>query len=154
MEPWGTLALTGYSCEDFSNTQSCLLLRKVEIRSNISNEIPSRLTFVKKNSSSSPRPIKSSSNFIRCNCQKICSWSRRPNTIMEIQKKSTFIWVINNPIIYKFFKDFSNHRKKTNRAVVFSKRPFPSIQQYREHRWNLPTMWKTRLLKTLIEEFS
>ena len=31
--------------------------------------------------------------------------------------------MINNPIIYKFFKDFSNHRKKTNRAVVFSSRP-------------------------------
>ena len=28
--------------------------------------------------------------------------------------------MINNPIIYKFFKDFTNHRKKTNRAVVFS----------------------------------
>ena len=73
---------------------------------------------------------------------------------MEIQKKVHIYLVINNPIIYKFFKDFSNHRKKTNRAVVFSKRPFASIQQYREHQWNLPTMWKTRLLKTLIEEFS
>ena len=31
--------------------------------------------------------------------------------------------MINNPIIYKFFKDFSNHRKKTNRVVVFSSRP-------------------------------
>ena len=28
--------------------------------------------------------------------------------------------MINNPIIYKFFKDFTNHRKETNRAVVFS----------------------------------
>ena len=30
--------------------------------------------------------------------------------------------MINNPIIYKFFKDFTNHGKKTNRAVVFSSR--------------------------------
>ena len=35
--------------------------------------------------------------------------------------------MINNPIIYKFFKDFTNHRKKTNRAVDFSCRPFPNI---------------------------
>ena len=35
------------------------------------------------------------------------------------EKKVKFLWVINNPIIYKFFKDFTNHRKKTNRAVVF-----------------------------------
>ena len=35
--------------------------------------------------------------------------------------------MINNPIIYKFFKDFTNHRKKTNRAVAFSCRPFPNI---------------------------
>ena len=27
--------------------------------------------------------------------------------------------MINNPIIHKFFKDFTNHRKKTNRAIVF-----------------------------------
>ena len=42
MDPEGTAALTGYSCEDFSPriTQSCLLLRKEEIRPNIWPEIP------------------------------------------------------------------------------------------------------------------
>ena len=40
---------------------------------------------------------------------------------------TTFLPVISNSIIYKFFKDFTNHRKKTNRAVVFSSRPFLSI---------------------------
>ena len=37
MEPWGTPALTGYSCKDFPSrtTQSCLSLRKEEIRPNI-----------------------------------------------------------------------------------------------------------------------
>ena len=39
--------------------------------------------------------------------------------------------MINNPIIYKFFEDFTNHRKKTNRVVVFSSRPFPNILKYR-----------------------
>ena len=27
--------------------------------------------------------------------------------------------MINKTVIYKFFKDFTNHRKKANRAVVF-----------------------------------
>ena len=37
MEPGGTPALTGYSCEDLPSrmTPSCLLLRKEEIRLNI-----------------------------------------------------------------------------------------------------------------------
>ena len=43
---------------------------------------------------------------------------------MEIRKKAIFLQVINNPIIYKFFKDFTSHRKKNSRVVVFSSRPF------------------------------
>ena len=39
--------------------------------------------------------------------------------------------MINNSIIYKFFKDFTNRRKKTDRGVVFSSRPFPNILKYR-----------------------
>ena len=35
--------------------------------------------------------------------------------------------MINNSIIYKFFEDFTNHRKKTNRALVFSYRSFPTF---------------------------
>ena len=35
--------------------------------------------------------------------------------------------MINSPIIYKFFKDFTNHRKKTNGAVVSSSGSFPDI---------------------------
>ena len=30
-------------------------------------------------------------------------------------------------MIYKFFKDFTNHKKKADRAVVFSCRPFSNI---------------------------
>ena len=46
MEPWGTLALNGYSCEDFPSrtTESCLLLRKEEIRSNTWPETPKELS--------------------------------------------------------------------------------------------------------------
>ena len=45
MEPWGTPALNGYSCEDFSfrTTRSHLLLRKEEIWPNIWLEIPKDL---------------------------------------------------------------------------------------------------------------
>ena len=42
LEPWGTPALIGYSCEDFPfrTNRSHQLLRKEEIRSNIWPEIP------------------------------------------------------------------------------------------------------------------
>ena len=43
----------------------------------MSNSVES-LGYIKCYSSSSPRPAKSYSNSIRHNCQKICSWFRRP----------------------------------------------------------------------------
>ena len=107
------------------------------------------LGHIKWYSSGSPRPVKSLSSSIRYDCQ-ICSWSRRPKTILE----STFLSVINNPFICKFFKYFTNHRKKTNRAIVFSCKPFPNILKYRDHQWDLPKIWKARLLQTRMEEFS
>ena len=88
----------------------------------------------------------------RHNCQKISSWSRRPKTILEIRKKVTFLLVINNPIIYKFLKDFTNHRKKTSRAIVLSSKPFPNILKYRVHQWDLPAIWKERLFQTHISQ--
>ena len=39
-------------------------------------------------------------------------------------------------------------------TLTVSCRPFPNILKYRDHQWNLPKIWKTRLLQTLIEEFS
>ena len=59
MEPWGTPALTGYSCEDFPSTatRNCLVLRKDKIRPNIWPEIPQNLKFVKK--TSMPNPFES-----------------------------------------------------------------------------------------------
>ena len=47
------------------------------------------LGYIKCSSSRSPRPVKRPSNSIRYNCQKICSWSWRPKTILEIRKKDT-----------------------------------------------------------------
>ena len=46
MEPWGSPALTGHSCENFPSrtTRRHLLLRKEEVRPNISPEIPQDLS--------------------------------------------------------------------------------------------------------------
>ena len=60
--------------------------------------------------------------------------ARRPKTILEIRKRTTFVWVIKNPIIYKLLKDFTNYRKKTTWAVVFSSRPFSNILKYKNYR--------------------
>ena len=116
MDRWGTLALPGYSCEDFSSrtTQSRLLLREEEISPNIWPEIPLDLSLWKRpvcqtlsktldissaRARIAPDLLKSPSNSIRHNCQKIYSWSRRTNSIREI-KQATFLQVVNNPIIY------------------------------------------------------
>ena len=76
-----------------------------EKRPNIWPEIPFDLKFMKKTSMpkpvkslgyikcyscGSPRPVKSPSNSIRYNCQKICSWLKRPKTILEIKKRAHF----------------------------------------------------------------
>ena len=81
----------------------------------MSNSVKS-LGCIKYYSLSSPRLVQSPSNCIRHNCQKICRWSRRSKTILEIRKNTTFLKKINKPIIYKFFKDANNHRKKNNKA--------------------------------------
>ena len=37
---------------------------------------------------------------------------RRPETISEIRKNITFLDVVNRSIIYKFFKDFTCHKRR------------------------------------------
>ena len=96
--------------------------------------------YIKCNNSSCPRAVKSPINSIRHNCQKICSWQRKPKTILEIRKNGHTSQLTRNSIIYKSFKDFTNHRKKTNRVVVFSSRPLPIILKYRDHQWDLPAI--------------
>ena len=71
----------------------------------------------------SPRPIKRPSNSIRYLCHNISSWARRHETILKIIKKTTFLEVMKKSIIYKFFKDFTNHRQITNKTLVFRHRP-------------------------------
>ena len=122
MEPWGTPALTGCSCKDFPSRtiQSCLLLRKDEIRlkgwkverlkygyvirlcktwnsirckfvKKIGMSNPVKsLACIKSYSSGSPRPSKSPGNSIRYNCHKVCNGTRRPKTTLEIRKRQHF----------------------------------------------------------------
>ena len=70
------------------------------------------LGYIKCHRSSSTTPVESPSNSIRYNCGKICSWSRRPKTILKIRKKkATFLYVINSSIIYKFPKPNSKFKR-------------------------------------------
>ena len=70
------------------------------------------------------------------------------------QIKAKFLKVINKRIIYKFFKEFVNHKKKTNRVVVFSCRCNPNILKYCQHRLNVPKIRRSRFIETQIEKFS
>ena len=79
-------------------------------------------------------------NSIRYNCQTISSWSRRP-TDKEIEKRPHY----SNWLTILLFKSFSK---------TFSNRPFPNILKYRDHWQDPPTIWKTKLFQTHIEEFS
>ena len=76
-----------------------------------------RLRYIKWYISSSPRPIKNPITYIRYICQYISSWSRRPDTILKNNQNATFVEVINKPITYKFFKDFTNLGTKSNWAT-------------------------------------
>ena len=81
----------------------------------------------------------------------------------ENQKKGYFSLGDQQVVIYRFFKDFSNHRKKTNREVVLTvdlSATFLSTETTNDHLptiWkmitnnHLPTIWKRRLLQTYIE---
>ena len=105
---------------------------------NISMPNPVKNTgYIKCYNSSSLGAVKSPSNSMRCNCQNICSWSRRPNIILKIRKKATFLSVINKPFTNKF-SGFTNHEKRTKSAVVFSCRSLSNILKCRDRRWVLP----------------
>ena len=76
---------------------------------------------------------------------KICSWLRKFKTILEIRKKKIFLV---DQQTYQ--QDFTNHRKKTNRVVVFSRTLSPNILKHSEHQWDLPIIWKTDSLRHIL----
>ena len=64
------------------------------------------------------------------------------------QKKAKFLKMISKYIIFKFFIEFTNHERNTNRAVVFSYRCLPNILKYCDHRWNFPKFrrfWRIKI---------
>ena len=78
MEPWGTPALTGYSCEDFPsrtekrrNKVKYLTWKSIRLefvkKTSRPNPVKS-LGYIKCPSLSSPRPVKNFRNYIRYNC--------------------------------------------------------------------------------------
>ena len=79
---------------------------------------------------------------------------RKIEVILEIRKKNKFLKVINKLIIFKFLKEFTNHVKKTNKAVVFSCKGLPNILKYCEHGLNLPKTRISIFIQTQIEKFS
>ena len=149
MEPWRTPALTGYSCADLPsrNTRSCLLLGKEEIRPNIWHEI----TFVKKIDMSNPvkslgytKCYSSSSPGLLIALAIPSDATARRSTVdredikpyWKLEKRPPFSRWSTILLFISFWKT-SNHRKKTNRVVVFRCRPFINILKYRDHQWNL-----------------
>ena len=88
------------------------------------------LGYIKCYSSISSRPIKSlailSDTVRRSTVDQVENWT--------IRKQTAFLNVINKPIIHKFFKDFTNHRKKTNRVVVLCCASFLNIPNCRDHQ--------------------
>ena len=88
----------------------------------------------------SPRPANSPNNSIKYNCPEISSLSTGPETILEITKKPRG-------------GDLTNHRKKTNKKVVFCYRPLQKILKYRDHRSDIIAVLKTSFLQTHIKEF-
>ena len=120
MEFWGTLALTEYSVRLCIQNHS-----KPSITKKIGNKVKYlkwnsiRLKFMKKfsmlnsvksleyircYSTSSPRPVKSSSNSIRYNYQKIYSWLRKPKTIWKSGKRPDFCKWITSLLFTRFSK--------------------------------------------------
>ena len=77
---------------------------------------------------------KSTSNSIRCYYQQICSKLGRPETILKIREEVTLLEVINKPVIYKFFKVFTNHRENTSRMIAYSSILLSNIFKYHYHR--------------------
>ena len=71
-------------------------------------------------------PIKRHCNSIRYNSQKICSYTGRLKTILEV-KKVLISSLINKSLIYIFFKDFTNNKKRTKRVEQFSARDLSTI---------------------------
>ena len=62
------------------------------------------LEYIKCYNFRSLRRVKSPSNSIRYNCQKACSWTRKPETILKIRKRPCFSRLSTSWLITSFLK--------------------------------------------------
>ena len=76
------------------------------------------------------------------------------NILSATSRVVSFLKVMKKPIIYKFFKDFTDHRKKTNRKVVFSNRHLPTMLNTGTTDDTFQKSRKQEILQTQIEEFT
>ena len=168
MDHWGTPALIGYSCEDFPSrtTRSCLLLRIEEVRANIWPENQWNLSLWRRltcRTLSKPLDISSATARVAPDLLKalaiLLDTTVRRSAVdqKDLQpyrksEKKHFSWWLTMLLFTSFSKIL--HRKKTNWVVVFSCRHFPNILLYRDHQGNLLSIWKTKPLQTVTEEFS
>ena len=124
--------LTGCSCKvfPFITTRSLLLLRRDRIRSS------NWFKFVKKTSMPNPlksfecikwyrsswlKPIKSSGSSVRHNCQKLCKWMKRPESVLQITEFTDFLR-LSKILLFQVFQCFSyknRKQKKTNKVASF-----------------------------------
>ena len=127
MNPWGTPALTRYSCEDFSSrATSRLLLRKEEIRPNIWPEIPNDLglwrrpayqTLLKAFISNAttwvaPDLLKALAVLSDTTLRRSAVDQEDLKPYWKSEKGHIISVGVNSRITYKFFKDFISHRKE------------------------------------------
>ena len=100
------------------------------------------LGYIKHYGLTSSRPVKSPSNSIWYNCQKICSWLKRPKPYWKSEKRLQF----SRQSISLLFTSFSNilltmKRRLTGQQFLAVN---PNILEYRDHQQDLATIWKTR----------
>ena len=74
-------------------------------------------------------------------------------TCEKSEKRSHFSWVSGSLLFTSSSKTLLTTERKLG-VVVLSRKPCPNILKYRDHRWDLPTIWKTRFFQPHIEEFS
>ena len=170
MDLWGTPALTRCCCEDFPSrtTWSWLLLKIEEIRANVwlENQWDLRLwrspacQTLSKALDMSSATDGAAPDLLKALAILSNTTVKRSQSIVNIIEKTAFFSVINNAIIYKFFKDLTV-RKKTNWAVVFSCRLFPqhsSIQappsKNLENETTSDSYWRVQLVYMKVQAHS
>ena len=88
----------------------------------------------------------------RYKCQKICSWWRRPETILEIREKATFLELINKPITNISKILLTSERTLTGRQFLALDLSPTFLPQNETFPWD--AYWRVQLIyaKVLLEE--